>query len=186
MGVVNNIAARGGVGTARRRVRRSRRRSPATIRWRRSARSATATSKPPTDAGALQTLISRRSGEMTLDDVHRQDVRRHAVHTWDLARAAGVDDTLDPGAVSVVLRRLPQRGDDPVRGARPLRRRDRHRRRHHRAGPPDRLHRPRPADRVRPVTSRCAPRAPAATTVDTRVSSVMSSSGLPSSAITSA
>ena len=47
---------------------------------------------------------------MTLDEYIGRMCPDTLVHTWDLARAAGVDDTLDPGAVSVVYAELHQRG----------------------------------------------------------------------------
>jgi len=53
-------------------------------------------------AGALETLVESSLGEMTLDAFIGRMRSDTLVHTWDLARATGVDETLDPGAVSVV------------------------------------------------------------------------------------
>ena len=101
MGVVSNVAARGGVGAvvdvfgdvatiagddpveSFRQIR---------------DRYLTATDRP----GALQTPIKSSLGEMTLDDYLGLMCADTLVHTWDIARAAGVDDTLDPGAVRLV------------------------------------------------------------------------------------
>ena len=52
--------------------------------------------------GALQRTVSSRLGEMTLDEYIRRMCLDTLVHTWDVARALEVDDTLDPGAVAAV------------------------------------------------------------------------------------
>jgi uncharacterized protein (TIGR03086 family) len=114
MSVVNNIAARGGVGTVV---------DPfgdvaafagddplATFRGIRD-RYLEATDRH----GALQTRIASSLGEMTLDDYLGRMCTDTLIHTWDVARAARVDDTLDPGSVSIVLAGLLD-GDGPVRG----------------------------------------------------------------------
>jgi uncharacterized protein (TIGR03086 family) len=113
MGVVNNIAARGGVGTtvdafgdldaiagddpvaAFRSIR---------------DRYLEATDRQ----GALQTWITSSAGEMTLDEYIGRMCPDTLIHTWDLARAAHVDDTLDPNSVSIVLAGFVE-GDGPVR-----------------------------------------------------------------------
>lgn len=113
MSVVNNIAARGGVGktvdafgdldaiagddplAAFRSIR---------------DRYLEATDRQ----GALQTRITSSVGEMTLDEYLGRMCADTLIHTWDLARAAGVDDSLDPGAVSAVLAAF-LAGDGPVR-----------------------------------------------------------------------
>jgi uncharacterized protein (TIGR03086 family) len=113
MGVVNNIAARGGVGTVI---------DPfadldaiagddplASFRAIRE-RYLQATDRQ----GALQRTITSSVGEMTLDAYLGRMCPDTLIHTWDVARAARVDDTLDPGSVSLVLAGF-LAGDGPVR-----------------------------------------------------------------------
>jgi uncharacterized protein (TIGR03086 family) len=113
MGVVNNIAARAGVGTVLdvfkdldtiagddpldsfRDIR---------------DRYLEATDRP----GALQTRFTSSVGEVTLDEYLGKMCPDTLIHTWDLARAAGVDDTLDPGSVSRLLAEWLE-GNGPVR-----------------------------------------------------------------------
>jgi uncharacterized protein (TIGR03086 family) len=52
--------------------------------------------------GALQRVVNSRLGEMTLDEYIGKMCLDTLVHTWDLARALDVDDALDPGAVQAV------------------------------------------------------------------------------------
>ena len=98
MGVVNNVAARGGVGQVIdvfAEVGAIGGDDPlATFRAIRD-RFLDATDRP----GALQTVITSSVGEVTLDQYIGMMCADTLVHTWDLARAAGVDDLLDPGAV---------------------------------------------------------------------------------------
>ena len=123
MSVVNNIAARGGVGTvvdAFGDVAAFAGDDPlATFRGIRD-RYLEATDRH----GALQTRITSSLGEMTLDEYLGRMCADTLIHTWDVARAARVDDTLDPGAVCDRAGRLPRRRR-PGAGARPLRRGDR-------------------------------------------------------------
>jgi hypothetical protein len=51
---------------------------------------------------------------MTLDEYLGRMCPDTLIHTWDVARAARVDDTLDPGSVAVVLAGFVA-GDGPVR-----------------------------------------------------------------------
>ena len=51
---------------------------------------------------------------MTLDEYLGKMCADTLIHTWDVARAARVDDMLDPGAVAVVLAGFLV-GDGPVR-----------------------------------------------------------------------
>jgi uncharacterized protein (TIGR03086 family) len=101
MAVVNNIAARGGVGTrvdAFADLDELAGRDPlATFRAIRE-RFLEATDQ----AGALQTPVESSLGPMTLDEFIGRMRSDTLVHTWDLARATGVDEALDPGAVSAV------------------------------------------------------------------------------------
>lgn len=114
MGVVNNVAARGGVGTAV---------DPfgdvgaiagddplSTFRGIRD-RYLEATDRP----GALQTVITSSLGEVTLDDYIGMMVADTLVHTWDLARAAGLDVDLEPAAVERVYANYLKRSEESMR-----------------------------------------------------------------------
>jgi uncharacterized protein (TIGR03086 family) len=101
MGVVHNVAARAGLGdvidvfadvdsiagddplSSLRAIRN---------------RYLAATDRP----GALQRQITSRLGEMSLDQFLGAMCSDTLVHTWDIARATGVDETLDPGSVRTV------------------------------------------------------------------------------------
>lgn len=52
--------------------------------------------------GALRRQVTSRLGEMPLDEFLGAMCADTLVHTWDIARATGVDETLDPGSVSAV------------------------------------------------------------------------------------
>ena len=113
MSVVNNIAARGGVGMVVdpfRDLDAMAGDDPLASFRRVRDRYLEATDRQ----GALQTRITSSLGELTLDEYLGRMCPDTLIHTWDLARAAGVDDTLDPGSVSVVLSGL-LAGDGPVR-----------------------------------------------------------------------
>lgn len=101
MGVVNNVAARGGVGVlvdAFGDVASIAGADPVESFRQIRDRYLTATDR----RGALRTPVKSRLGEMTLDDYLGLMAADTLVHTWDIARAAGLDDTLDPGAVRLV------------------------------------------------------------------------------------
>jgi uncharacterized protein (TIGR03086 family) len=66
--------------------------------------------------GALDIPIKSRLGEMSLDDYIGQMCSDTLVHTWDVARAAGLDVTLDPGAVGVVHAAYIERDPELMRG----------------------------------------------------------------------
>jgi uncharacterized protein (TIGR03086 family) len=102
MGVVNNVAARGGVGTIL---------DPfsdvgaiagdvplSTFRGIRD-RYLEATDRP----GALQITVASSMGEVTLDRYIGMMISDTLVHTWDLARGAGLDVELEPAAVQQVF-----------------------------------------------------------------------------------
>jgi uncharacterized protein (TIGR03086 family) len=101
MAVVNNVAARAGVGSnadAFGDVARVAGDDPvATYRAIRD-RYLEATDRP----GALQTTISSSIGEMPLDRFIGMMIADTLVHTWDLARGAGLDVELEPSAVAHV------------------------------------------------------------------------------------
>ena len=101
MSVVNNIAARGGVGEVVdgfTNVAGIAGKNPAeTFRGFRN-RYLLATDRE----GGLQTMIKSRLGEMTLDTYIGKMCVDTLVHTWDIARATGVDEELDPDAVHTV------------------------------------------------------------------------------------
>jgi uncharacterized protein (TIGR03086 family) len=66
--------------------------------------------------GALQRPVTSRLGNMTLDRFLGQMCIDTLVHTWDLARATGVDERLDPDSVELVLAEVLGRDSDLVRG----------------------------------------------------------------------
>ena len=53
--------------------------------------------------GALERTVHLSFGDVPGAEYAMQLVADHLVHAWDLARALGVDDTLDPDAVHAVL-----------------------------------------------------------------------------------
>jgi uncharacterized protein (TIGR03086 family) len=53
--------------------------------------------------GVLERTVHLSFGEMSGAEYARQLAADHLVHAWDLARALGVDDALDPDAVHAVL-----------------------------------------------------------------------------------
>lgn len=101
MGVVGNVAARAGIGEAIdvfTDIGAIAGDDPvASFRSIRN-RFLEATDRP----GALQRVIRSSLGEVTLDDYIGNMCADTLVHTWDVARAAGVDDGLDPDAVRFV------------------------------------------------------------------------------------
>jgi len=101
MGVVNNIAARGGIGEVLDpfiNVAEIAGPKPYDSFRRCRDRYLLATDRQ----GALQTMIKSRLGEMTLDTYIGKMCVDTLVHTWDVARGGGVDDTLDPDAVHTI------------------------------------------------------------------------------------
>jgi uncharacterized protein (TIGR03086 family) len=52
--------------------------------------------------GAMERTVHLSFGETPGEEYARQLAADHLVHAWDLARALGVDDTLDPDAVRAV------------------------------------------------------------------------------------
>ena len=115
MSVVNNVAARAGIGRqvdVFKDLARWAGDDPATNFRAVRNRYLEATDQP----GALQRPVTSRLGEMTLDRFLGQMCVDTLVHTWDVARATGVDERLDPDAVSAVLRDLLARDSDLVRG----------------------------------------------------------------------
>ena len=101
MAVVNNVAARAGVGRVVdpfEQLETTAGDDPLdsfrTIR----DRYLLATDRP----GALQRVVASRLGEMTLDEYLGKMCLDTLVHTWDVARALDVDDALDPGSVAAV------------------------------------------------------------------------------------
>ena len=112
MAVVNNIAARGGVGTVVdvfEGIDAVPGDDPVTTFRQIRNRYLAATDHP----GALQTMVTSRLGQMTMDEFLGRMCLDTLVHTWDLARAAGVDESLDPDAVAAVSAEL-QASDDHV------------------------------------------------------------------------
>lgn len=114
MGVVNNVAARGGVGQnvdAFGDLDAIAGDDPvATYRGIRN-RYLAATDRP----GALQTMITSSVGEMTLDRFIGMMIADTLVHTWDLAAAAGIAVELDPDAVRHVYADYLSRSEEKMR-----------------------------------------------------------------------
>jgi uncharacterized protein (TIGR03086 family) len=114
MGVVNNVAARAGVGenvNAFADLAEIAGDDPvATFRAIRD-RYLEATDRP----GALQTTIASSVGEMTLDRFIGMMIADTLVHTWDLARGAGIDVELEPAAVQLVYADYLTRGEEKMR-----------------------------------------------------------------------
>ena len=65
--------------------------------------------------GALQTELKSSLGTMTVDAFVGLMIADCTIHTWDLARAAGVDERLDPMLVDYVQRDLEQRKPEMLR-----------------------------------------------------------------------
>ena len=66
--------------------------------------------------GALDTVIKTPFGEMPVDTFLGIIVLDALTHTWDLARATGLDDTLDPELVRIAFERI-QPLDAAIRGS---------------------------------------------------------------------
>ena len=60
--------------------------------------------------GALATPVVSSLGEMTIDDYIALMAHDALVHAWDIARATGVDERLDPWLVDRVLDRMRRTG----------------------------------------------------------------------------
>lgn len=69
-----------------------------------AARAALAEAAAP--AGALDKVVPTPFGEMPADTFAGIIVLDPLTHSWDLARAAGVDDRLDPELVSICFERI--------------------------------------------------------------------------------
>ena len=59
--------------------------------------------------GALETLVPSSGGQTTVDERIGFNIADTTIHSWDLARAAGVDDRLDPGLVDRITAMLATR-----------------------------------------------------------------------------
>lgn len=56
-----------------------------------------------TDPDVLDRTVTTWRGEMTVDEMLRYNVGDTTVHTWDLASALRIDDTLEPDLVEAAL-----------------------------------------------------------------------------------
>ena len=65
--------------------------------------------------GALQRTVTSSFGEMSLDRFLGLMAADTLIHSWDIARATGVDERLDPDAVRLVYRDLQQRDEAVMR-----------------------------------------------------------------------
>jgi uncharacterized protein (TIGR03086 family) len=61
------------------------------------------------EPGALDRTVHHRLGDRSGADLLAMRVIEHAVHGWDLARAAGIDDRIDPVVTSLLLATLDDR-----------------------------------------------------------------------------
>ena len=68
--------------------------------------------------GAMERTVHLSFGETPAVEYARQLAADHLVHAWDLARALGVDDTLDPEAVHAVAEWFEPTEDALARGGR--------------------------------------------------------------------
>ena len=66
--------------------------------------------------GALQRPVTSSTGSGPLDSFIGRMTTDTLVHTWDIARATGVDERLDPDAVTAVYSMLTSRDEDLARG----------------------------------------------------------------------
>jgi uncharacterized protein (TIGR03086 family) len=66
-------------------------------------------------SGALQTPVASRLGDMDLDGYMAFMRSDTFVHTWDIARGAGIDPLFDPALVTVVLQDYLERDMAPLR-----------------------------------------------------------------------
>jgi uncharacterized protein (TIGR03086 family) len=67
------------------------------------------------DPAAVEIVIESRLGTMTIDEYIEQMYGDTLVHTWDIARGAGLEETLDPDAVEVVYASYLARDMAPLR-----------------------------------------------------------------------
>lgn len=105
MGVVSNVAARAGVGTSLdvfKNVGAIAGPDPYAAWFDIRNRTLGALDRP----GALQTTFSSSLGNVVLDDYILQMTVDLVVHSWDVARATGGDERLDPQLVAVSYARL--------------------------------------------------------------------------------
>lgn len=65
--------------------------------------------------GALQLTVTSSFGEMSADRFLGLMAADTLIHSWDVARATGVDERLDPDAVRLVYRDLRQRDESVMR-----------------------------------------------------------------------
>lgn len=61
--------------------------------------------------GALQRQVKSFWGELTADEVLARSIGDITIHSWDLARALGVDDKLDPQLVEFVTAAMAPNAD---------------------------------------------------------------------------
>ena len=114
MGVISNVAARAGVGDSIDPFA-----SPGAIAgddvaaaWRVTRnRLLTALDRP----GALQRAATSSLGTMTVDDFLGAMLGDAFIHTWDIARATGGNERLDPELIPVVQASLEGRGETLLR-----------------------------------------------------------------------
>lgn len=114
MGVVNNVAAKAGVGEALDifgDVRPIAGDDPAAAFRTIRNRYLRAVDRP----GTLRQLVRSSLGDMILDDYLFEMTGDAVVHTWDIARATGVDETLDADLVEMCHDTLVERDSPALR-----------------------------------------------------------------------
>ncbi len=68
------------------------------------------------EEGALQRTVNVSWGQIPAEEYVWQLLNDHAIHAWDLARAIGVDESLDPVLVEALYERARTR-EDEIRGS---------------------------------------------------------------------
>jgi uncharacterized protein (TIGR03086 family) len=71
--------------------------------WREAREAAVEATSTP---GVLDRVVSTWRGMVTVDEMIGNNVGDTTIHTWDLAKAVGADDTLDPDLVEASLAML--------------------------------------------------------------------------------
>lgn len=77
--------------------------------WKRSAQEGLRAAE---DEGAMERIVHLSFGDASGVDYVSQVLSDHVIHSWDLARAVGADESLDPELVGFVLTALGPQVDD--------------------------------------------------------------------------
>ncbi|MCA1690750.1 MAG: TIGR03086 family metal-binding protein [Acidimicrobiales bacterium] len=68
------------------------------------------------EAGALSRTVHHPAGDMSGEELLELRITEFAIHAWDLARALGADERLDPALVDAMWERLSETGTRLERG----------------------------------------------------------------------